>query len=154
VLENNFLGHGQPFLVGEKLSMADIHVAWAVQATFDSLDILQLPGFDKKSFPKTQAWIQRLPVPQPKTIAGSEAIATITSAEYIGGDFGFDESDPLQLRKGDTVAIEMSDDLGRSGRLPQLGALEGLNGTEVVIGLENGIRVHFPRTGIVIRKID
>lgn len=154
VLENDFLEGDKLFLEGSKASMADIHVAWAVRAGLESLDILKLPGFDINHFPKTQAWKQRLPKPEDKNIFVSMATERILSAEYVSTEPKFDERDSLQLEKGTTVGIEMSDDLGNSGRPPQLGRLWRLNATEVVIELENGIRMHFPRRGVVVRKKD
>jgi hypothetical protein len=153
VLERDLLRSSVPFLEGSSLSMADLHVAWAVQAGLDSLAILNLPGFDLTFFPRVQAWLERLPKPQPETIDGSEAIEMIKSASTVASDLGFDPDDSMQLQKGDIVAIYMSDDLDRSGRAPQLGELQGLNHSEVVVQVQDGIRLHFPRRGTVIRKV-
>lgn len=111
------------------------------------------PGFNIEQYPKTQAWLQRFPTPQPKKVRGSEAIELIRSSEYATDDIGVNGDDPMRIVKGERVAIEMSDNIGRSGRPPHTGELEGLRTTEVVIQLENGIRRHFPRIGTVIRKV-
>lgn len=39
-----------------------------------------------------------------------------------------------------------------SGTFPQKGKLVGLNKDEVVLELDNGIRLHFPRTGYRVYK--
>lgn len=38
------------------------------------------------------------------------------------------------------------------GSHPQVGKLLGTSSNEVVIELENGIRVHFPREGYLVKK--
>ena len=107
VLEGDHLKDDEPFLEGENLSMADIHVAWAVQATFEALEILQMRDFDKNAFPKTQAWIQRLPVPQPKTISMREAAEHINSAEDARAILEVDRNDPTNLERGDKCWISV-----------------------------------------------
>jgi hypothetical protein len=154
VLENDLLKDAEPFLEGRTISMADIQIAWPVQATFEMVDVLKMRDLDKSSYPKTQAWIQNLPVPTPKTISADEAAKRILSSENVEKILDVNENDPLHLAKGEKVAIQMSDDLGRSGRPPQVGGLLGLSDDEVVIGLSNGIRMHFPRIGVVVRKTE
>jgi hypothetical protein len=154
VIEKKFLANGRKYLEGEKLSMADIHVLWAVQATLDSLAILELPDFSMSAFPNTQSWITRIPMPQPKTVPSSEAFELIITSERRVAETEFDVNDALKLKKGDLVAVDMADDLGRSGRPPQVGRVVGLDPMQIILELENGIMVHFPRIGIVVKKVD
>jgi hypothetical protein len=154
VIEKRFLANDRKYLEGDKLSMADIHVLWAVQATLDSLAVLELPNFSMSAFPKTQSWITRIPTPQPRTVSSNKAYELIMASGKVVTETGFDVNDALKLKKGELVAVDMADDLGRSRRSPQVGRIDGLDPMEIVLKLENGVKVHFPRIGIVVKKVD
>ena len=61
-----------------------------------------------------------------------------------------DEKDPLGIKAGTDVTVENSDT--EAGAHPQKGKLVGVNNKEVVVELKNGIRVHFPRIGYVVKE--
>ncbi|KAF2097733.1 hypothetical protein NA57DRAFT_76542 [Rhizodiscina lignyota] len=154
VLEKDFLPDDQPFIGGDKLSMADAHVEWAARWPIEYLDHVRAPGFRKTDYPRISAWLDKFPEPKPTSnvVSGEEAIAAITCAECISADYGFDDNDPLQLYKGALVSVESKDDF--TGENLQVGRLEGLSRIEVVIELESGIRMHFPRVGYVVKQFE
>lgn len=65
-------------------------------------------------------------------------------------DIGVDAKDPLQYTSGEEVYVEPTD--ADPGAHPQQGKLVGLNTKKVVVELENGLRIHFPRIGYVIHR--
>ena len=48
--------------------------------------------------------------------------------------------------------IVLTDSSAKAGNRKQLGKLVGLSRREIVIELENGIRLHFPRIGYVVKQ--
>lgn len=65
-------------------------------------------------------------------------------------EIGIDPKDPLPYKAGEEVYVEPTD--AEPGQHPQHGKLIGLNTNKVVIELENGLRVHFPRIGYIIHR--
>lgn len=74
----------------------------------------------------------------------------VKSAAYTASDIGVDEQDPLGIRVGADVSVENSDT--EPGAHPQHGKLVGVNGRETVLELKDGIRLHFPRVGYVVKE--
>lgn len=72
-------------------------------------------------------------------------------SSYSAPEAGVDESDPLGLKAGDTVKVDPND--AELDSHPQHGKLVGLNWKETVIELDNGLRLHFPKVGYVVRKV-
>lgn len=70
---------------------------------------------------------------------------------YAAPDIGVDFKDPLGLSKGDKISVEAADAV--PGTHPQEGKLVGLSRREVVLELENNLRVHFPRIGYFINRL-
>lgn len=83
-------------------------------------------------------------------IPEDKARETIFGADYAMPAIGIDEADPLGYKAGEEVYIEPTD--AEPGRHPQHGRLQGLNHEKVVIELENGLRMHFPRIGYIIHR--
>lgn len=92
-------------------------------------------------------------------------------AEYAAPEIGVDAEDPVGLKKGENVSVETNDEYvaqtlhkmqwavtsltgpsADGAKHPQKGKLIGLSRNETVLQLDNGVRVHFPRVGYVIRK--
>ena len=74
----------------------------------------------------------------------------IFASEYALPEIGVDTTDPLELKTGERVAVEATD--AEPGVHPQHGTLIGLNASKSVLQLDNGLRVHFPRIGYLIKK--
>jgi hypothetical protein len=74
----------------------------------------------------------------------------ILKSEYALPDIGIDAKDPLGYKAGEEVYVEPTD--AEPGAHPQHGKLLGLNHNKVVIELENGLRMHFPRIGYIIHR--
>ena len=63
-----------------------------------------------------------------------------------------DPCDVLNLAAGTSVSIESMDAM--PGSDAQNGKLVGLSGVEIVIELENCLRLHFPRQGYFVREVE
>lgn len=83
-------------------------------------------------------------------IQEQEAHELILESQYAMPDIGVDARDPLHYSAGEAVYVEPTD--ADPGAHPQEGKLVGLSTKKVVIELENGLRIHFPRIGYVIHK--
>lgn len=111
-------------------------------------------------FPKVYAWIERFhevvkaakaTAPTPTKLKGKEAAEQILSAGFAEPEAKVNSADAQNsLRKGDHVEVFPTDS-GISHR--EKGVLLGLTGDEIVIGLENGLRLHTPRIGFRVRHI-
>lgn len=100
----------------------------------------------KSGFPR----LKKLPTPEFETISDDQATESILSSDYAVNSLSVDEQDPLGISEGTKVSIESTD--STPGSHPQVGKLVGTNRKEIVIQLENGLRLHFPRLGYVVRK--
>jgi hypothetical protein len=91
-----------------------------------------------------------------RVIPDREAIDTILSSDYFEPEGEIDPQDPLQLKKGQMVAINPVDS-GAShvdkGELLSIGIREAVIKKKVPNG-RGEIRVHFPRVNFSIRAID
>ncbi|OCT49219.1 glutathione S-transferase [Cladophialophora carrionii] len=154
LVEKDFLAQG-PWIGGEKCSIADIHASWMIKFVLQTLDVKNEPGFSERDFPKVHAWVNGLPLHTAENdaekISADEAKQAILSSAYAAKDTGIDSADPTGLQAGVRVVVGTTDDATPGGR-PQEGKLVGLSRNEVVIELENGIRMHFPRLGFVVKK--
>lgn len=83
-------------------------------------------------------------------LTAEEATKQILAAKHILPDIGVDPEDPLGIAEGEHVAVEMGD--AKPGTHPQLGKLVGLNRVRIVIELDNGIRIHFPKIGYFVSR--
>lgn len=84
-------------------------------------------------------------------LKGEEAAKLTLSAEFAEPEGKVNSADMQRsLYKGDHVEVFPID----SGFAHQeKGILLGLTGDEIVIGLENGLRLHTPRIGFRVRQI-
>lgn len=83
-------------------------------------------------------------------LSGEQASKQILASHYAAPEIGVDPSDPLGLKADEKVAVEAND--AEPGTHPQYGKLVGLSKRETVLELDNGLRVHFPRVGYVVKK--
>ncbi|CAK3918861.1 glutathione s-transferase like [Lecanosticta acicola] len=149
-IENEFLSHGGPFIGGNKLSLADIHVMWPVKWVLNELNAKAEPGVGKNDFPKTWKLAESLPTFEPPVLSADDAAKTITGAQYTAnGPSSVQNGDPLGLAAGTPVNVESFDT--DPGAHPQAGKLFATSDEETVIELKDGVRLHFPRIGYVVR---
>ncbi|ETN36961.1 uncharacterized protein HMPREF1541_07949 [Cyphellophora europaea CBS 101466] len=155
IVEYDFLSHGQQFIAGDKPGAADVHAIWMLKWAIETVGCGKEPGFAKEDFPKAYKWFEGFPNHTPENDApkldAKDAHQKVLDAEYAAEDIGVDPKDPTGLKKGATVVVETNDDAS-PGNAPQHGKLVGLNHREIVVELDNGIRVHFPRIGYRLRE--
>ncbi|OJD29548.1 glutathione s-transferase [Diplodia corticola] len=150
VIENEFLGGGGQYLGGDEPSMADVYVAPLVRWALQTIGLGDEAGMTKEDFPRVHSWVSRLPVVQPEAISALEAEVLILEAEYSEEKADVPQADPLGIAAGEEVSVESAD--AAPGCHPQVGRLAGLTRDETVVELENGIRLHFPRAGYIVRR--
>lgn len=110
-------------------------------------------------FPKAYAWIRRFQdavrrakstAPKVVALKGKEAAEQIMSAGFAEPDLGLSAADAQRsLKEGDIVEV-FPTDTGFSHR--DRGKLIGLTGDEIVVGLDNGLRLHTPRIGFKVHQ--
>jgi glutathione S-transferase len=152
VVEDEFLGASPgPFVGGaEKYALADVHVGWVVQWALRVIGLEKEAGFGREDLPRVYKWIERFPQPRFEDVGQEDVWETVLNAEYSAEEIGVDEGDSLGIKKGTVVSVENVDTT--PGAHPQNGKLVGLNGKEVVVELKNGIRLHFPRVGYLVKE--
>ncbi|KAK0644873.1 hypothetical protein DIS24_g8431 [Lasiodiplodia hormozganensis] len=151
VIENDFLGHGGQYIGGDKPSVADVYVAPIVRWTLLSIGLGDEPGLGKGDFPRVHSWVSSLPIVQAEEVlSGEEAAEFILESEYSEEKPDVPSDDPLCIAAGSKVSVESAD--SAPGAHPQFGTLAGLTRDETIVGLENGIRLHFPRAGYIVRQ--
>ncbi|KZM20194.1 uncharacterized protein EKO05_0001098 [Ascochyta rabiei] len=151
IIENDFLGKSSgPFIAGEKFGLADLHAGWAVGWSLKAIGLGQEPGFSAQDFPRIYKWVSSWPTPEYKDLSQEDVWEVVQNAEYTAKDIGVNEKDPIGFKAGTHVTVESGDT--EPGAHPQKGKLVGLNDKETVVELKNGIRLHFPRIGYVVKE--
>ncbi|KAH6644302.1 hypothetical protein C7974DRAFT_18294 [Boeremia exigua] len=151
IIEKEFLGSSpSAFISGEKFGLADLHAGWAVGWALKAIGLGQEPGFGEQDFPRIYKWVASWPKPQYTDLSQEQLMDKLKDADYTAKEIGVNEKDPLSIRAGTDVTVENSDT--EAGAHPQKGKLVGTNDRETVIELKNGIRVHFPRIGYVVKE--
>ncbi|KAK5122132.1 hypothetical protein LTR85_004378 [Meristemomyces frigidus] len=155
-VEADFLSGQGPFIGGDDCGLADIHAMWMIKWALHTIGVAKEPGFDKKAYPKVHAWCDSIPthdddIQKGQFISAEDASKQLLASKYACPDVEIDHSDPLELQGGEMVAIEMTD--ATPGTYPQTGRLVGLSKSRVVVELDNGLRLHFPRIGYVVNRI-
>ncbi|KAJ4984249.1 glutathione S-transferase [Stagonosporopsis vannaccii] len=151
IIENEFLGSSLgAFISGEKFGLADIHAGWAVGWALKAIGLGQEPGFGENDFPRIYKWVASWPKPQYTDVSQEQLLDIMKSAAYTTKDIGVNDRDPLGIKAGTDVTVENSDT--EFGAHPQKGKLVGVNDREIVLELKNGIRVHFPRIGYLVKE--
>ena len=92
------------------------------------------------------------PDPNFDTVSGEKACDLIMGSSHTAETLKVDPNDALGFAEGTPVFIESTD--AAPGSESQEGLLVGLSKTETVIELENGLRLHFPRRGFFVRKLE
>ncbi|KAK5089155.1 hypothetical protein LTR05_003379 [Lithohypha guttulata] len=157
MIENDFLAEStnqEPYINGSKCGIADIHAVWIPKFALQTLKYgTEEPGFSKTDFPKVHRWIEQFPehVPEKEAPKVDEEAARqlIFESQYAAQEVGVDENDPTGLKKGQRVYVQTSDD-NAPENAQQHGTLIGLAPRRIVIELENGLRMHFPRVGYAV----
>lgn len=153
--ETEFLSGDGTFIGGLECSLADIHASWMIKWALQTIGVNEEPGFSEKDFPRVWKWITSMQQHVPEVQEGQflepgAATKQILASELACPDIGIDNTDPLGLKGGEEVQVEMTD--ADPGTYPQAGKLVGLSRFRSVVELDNGLRVHFPRVGYVINK--
>lgn len=107
-VEEVFLADG-PFVGGERLSVADVHVVWVLRWALRDLGVAREPGFGKESFPKMWRLIEGLPEPRPEVLGSEEAIEAVRNGGDGATGIEIDGMDPLGIEKGAQVTVESSE---------------------------------------------
>ncbi|KAH7419977.1 hypothetical protein BKA64DRAFT_716358 [Cadophora sp. MPI-SDFR-AT-0126] len=166
LLESTFLADGRDWVLGgDGPGMADIEAIWPFHWLTTLKGALPLHLISPTQFPKVFSWISRFDAAiraaakkagKPKTVKGDEAVAIMRKAGYAEEQsLGVDEGDPSALKLGEWVEVWPTD--SGSGHRDR-GRLVGLSGREVVLetggGEVEGVRVHAPRHGFRVRRVD
>lgn len=114
--------------------------------------------FPTSAHPKTFAWIKRFDAatkvaksesPKPVALKGTQAAEQILAAAYAENERGISSREPQQLSVGDNVELYPTDS-GFNNK--DHGILSSLTDDEIVIQLDNGVRVHTPRAGFRVSR--
>lgn len=103
----------------------------------------------RRSFAKWCGRVASLPTVQPEEISGSQVAERILGSKYLEEREHISPNDVLGISAGTRVSIEGTD--STPGSHLQYGKLVGAGRDETVLELENGIRLHFPRNGYVVK---
>ncbi|KAK5117167.1 hypothetical protein LTR85_008935 [Meristemomyces frigidus] len=150
-VEDIFLANGGPFINGDKLSLADIHVVFGLRWAMNDLGAANDAGCGKDAFPKLWKMIESLPPAKPEVLSTDDMHTQIKESGYSAdGPTGVMKDDAYGIEAGTNVTIESFD--AAPGAHPQAGKLLGTSIDEVVIEVGNdGVRLHFPRIGYIVR---
>jgi glutathione S-transferase len=107
-VEYGFLANSSgPFIGGEKVSLADMHVVFGIRWALKDLGAGKEPGFGKDEFPKVWRMIEGLPESRPEVLSAEQTHEKIRGAEYWAkGPTGVTEGDLLGIAAGTQVSIE------------------------------------------------
>lgn len=139
------------YIGGDKLSVADIHVIWALRWVLLDLGAAKrFSGLDKQAYPKVWRLIESLPKPNGEKASKDTAIPAILKADLSRPSVSVSKDDPLGIAQGAAVVVESADT--KPGAHPQFGKLAGTSAHEIVIALDTGVQLHFPRSGYIVRE--
>jgi glutathione S-transferase len=107
-LEEDFLGNSSgPFINGDKISLADVHVAWPVRWALNDLGAGQDAGCSKQDFPKVYKLIESLPEVSPKVLSAEETHKLIRGSDYYASEpTSVQKDEALGLAAGTQVTVE------------------------------------------------
>ncbi|KAG9185552.1 hypothetical protein G6011_06883 [Alternaria panax] len=150
IIETEFLAGPRQYIGGDSFALSDLHAGFAVGFALKVQGLIHEPGFGQSDFPRMYEWIAKWPKAEFTEVSPEEVHEAIGNAAYSAQEIGVDSKDPLGIAKGTEVSVESAD--ADPGAHPQKGKLIGLNGKEVVLQLENDVRLHFPRVGYVVKE--
>lgn len=159
IIEHEFLADEKegPWICGAKPGIADLQAAWIPKFTLETIaySTMEGQGMGKDRYPRVHKWLSNIEAHVPENerpkVSGEEAIKKVLGLQYAVEDIGVDENDITGFKKGDKVSVGTTDDTNPGNRL-QYGTLVGLGPKEIVIELENSLRIHFSRIGYAIKK--
>ncbi|KAK1979163.1 glutathione S-transferase [Colletotrichum cereale] len=168
LLETTLLADGRDWILKtDGPGLADIEAVWLPHWLTGIPGALPEEQISAERFPKVFAWIGRFQkaawaakkaAPAVATVSGDEAAAIVASSPYNEAAGRVDAVDALVaaegLAAGDEVILWPAD-TGASHK--DTGKLASLDGDEVVIevqGLKGPARVHAPRHGFRVEKLD
>jgi glutathione S-transferase len=147
------LGGGTRFICGDRPTLQDAHVAWAVRFSLFGMGLEKEPGLRKTDMPKLYVWLEDFIQEtkfEPKDISADEATKEILGAEKTElKQSGREGEDPTGLKVCDRVAVNQMD---AEMTHPVVGKLALLSLDEIVVEVESGVRVHFPCVGQRVEK--
>jgi len=155
-VEDN-LKDGRSWLMGENISVVDINIAFLLVFTFKTMRYGSTPGLTESDIPKVYSYVERY-VQHTETCQAQNKVEKISGEDakkiILESVAGFDqvdhsESNSLSLNVGELVSLVPTD---QNNVHQQKGKLVGLNAKSVSIELDNGLRVHAPRTGFRVTK--
>lgn len=113
--------------------------------------------FSRDTYPKTHNWMDRFDAvlqssrsqsPTPTKLTGAAAAEKILNSKFAEEEGDVSPADPQNLPKDAQVELFPTDS-GFNNK--DHGKLLSLTDKEIVIVLENGVRLHTPRTGFRVR---
>lgn len=107
-VEHEFLA-SSPFINGDQLSVADIHVAWPLRSALLGLGLQNKPGFGRDAFPNVWNLIDSLPNPSAETLSSEEGLESILAADFFVKEQRVSEDDPLDIPQGSAVSVESTE---------------------------------------------
>jgi glutathione S-transferase len=112
-VETRFLGGSGdgPFMHGSRISLADIHVGWAIRWAIQDLGVGKEVGCGREHFPRVWRLIEGFPqTPHQKIDAGRARDLILemvrSSPEAFKGPVGVQENDPYRIAVGSMVGVE------------------------------------------------
>lgn len=104
----------------------------------------------RSRFPKVWHLIDSLPLPDLQRITFEEAKEQIFASRFTSSIEGLLRDEPTGIEVGTLVT---ADNLGSEPhKHPVLGRLYATDGYEFVLDVDSGLRVHFPREGVILRR--
>ncbi|CAI0646160.1 unnamed protein product [Colletotrichum noveboracense] len=167
-LETTLLADGRDWVLKtDGPSLADIEAVWLVHWLTGIPGALPKEYISAEKFPKVFAWIARFQkqisaakkaAPKVETVSGDEAAKIVTASPYNEPEGKVETNDALVaaagLKAGEEVVVWPTD-TGATHK--DSGKLVSINGDEVVIevsGEKGSVRVHTPRHGFRVEKLD
>ncbi|KAJ0160259.1 hypothetical protein CTA2_8270 [Colletotrichum tanaceti] len=168
LLETTLLTDGRDWVLKtEGPRLADIEAVWLPHWLASIPGALPKEQISIEKFPRVFAWIERFQktvseakkaAPKVETVSGDEAASLVASSPYNDAGGRVDAEDALVaaegLKAGDEIILWPAD-TGASHK--DTGKLLSLDGDEVVIevqGQKGSARVHAPRHGFRLKKLD
>ncbi|ORY80967.1 glutathione S-transferase [Protomyces lactucae-debilis] len=154
-IQDTFCSNGKKWaLGGDAPSLADAHVAWAVRFVIKGIKLDQKEKvLSKEALPRLHDWLERfeqaLDLNTP-TLTGDEAKKVVFDAaspttQGLGVQNGLGG-----FQKNQKVSVSQSD---ADPTHPVDGQLLALDAKELVVALDNGLHIHFPRLGSKLSKL-
>lgn len=107
-VENEVLAKS-PFVSGDKLGVADLHVVFGIRWAMYDLGVQGEKSVGKDAFPKVWKLIESLPEVKAETIGSEEAISAVKKADLSVKDVRVDASDPTGIASGTNVTVESTE---------------------------------------------